>query len=94
MVARTMLDHEDREVRPASRVKAKCLVGGCEFEVEGPLRAPLELEVEAHRQEKHDWVKPGRLHRLILDPSELPAPPPPEASRKGRAGRSRHDKRS
>lgn len=48
-------------------MKAICLVGGCSWESEDEHSIPLEILAEDHRAEKHFWVKPGRVHRFILD---------------------------
>ncbi len=44
----------------------RCLVGGCGW-THPPGRGALTA-VEEHRREKHDWVKPGRLHRIEVAP--------------------------
>ena len=49
---------------------AACLVGGCGWHASAPYRGTLELAVEAHRLHAHDWVAPGKLHRLSLEPHE------------------------
>lgn len=51
-------------------MKAKCWVGGCDWEMEDEHSVPLDIAAEDHRADKHFWVKPGRVHRIILDPVE------------------------
>ena len=51
-------------------MKAICLVGGCSWSEENEHSVPLEKSVEKHRVEKHDWVRPGKLHRFIFYESE------------------------
>ncbi len=48
----------------------RCCVGGCDWNAEGDLTVQLLKAVEVHRQEKHLWVKPGRLHRFDPIPEE------------------------
>jgi len=60
------------EEQMATPVTAHCLVGGCGWRATRELVVQVLREVEAHRREKHEWVKPGRLHRL-----EFPQLPPP-----------------
>jgi hypothetical protein len=67
-------------------VKAVCLVGGCRVVLaEGESVVELELRVEEHRRLFHDWVKPGRCHRLEEDeaPVVVVVPAAGRARRRG-----------
>lgn len=43
---------------------ATCLVGGCDWHLTHLSVPTLTLYAEAHRSLRHDWVKPGRGHKL------------------------------
>lgn len=50
---------------------ARCLVGGCSWVCRDESGVQLALAAELHRAEFHEWCKPGRCHRVDLEPAEL-----------------------
>jgi hypothetical protein len=67
-------------MRARPKLRAVCLVGACEWEATHDLSTVLDRQANRHRAQRHPWVKPGRVHRILQDdPDPDPDPAAPAA---------------
>ncbi len=52
---------------------ATCQAGGCDWSIRDQDIVEITAFAEVHRATNHDWIRPGRCHRLELDADERAA---------------------